>query len=321
MSHRVSVAALTALLFLLAGSALAQSYPAKPVRIIVPFPPAGPSDIVGRLLADRLYIIFKQPFVIEFKPGANGNLGSDQAAKAAPDGYTLLLATDTVATVNPFVYRSMPFDPFKDLTPISMLAGFTQTLVCNPSVKARNLSELIALARQEQLTYASGGAGASGHLAAEMFPAATGIGMVHVPYKGPVPAITDVVAGQVRCGFLTTPAVLPHVRAGRLNAFAVSSARRSPLAPDVATMQEAGVPGFDATFALVLLAPARTPPAIIEQLSNAVAAILKQPEVRERMLAIDLLPLGTSAADAAATLKSDAAKWEKVARRVGLQLD
>ena len=260
--------------------------------------------------------------MVENRAGAGGNIGAEAVAKSAPDGLTLLVSTDTVVTVNPHVYKKMGFDPARDLVPVALLAGFSQTLVCNPSVPAKPGADVIALAKKQPLNYASGGAGVPGHLAMELFLAAAGVDMHHIPYKGPAPAMQDVIAGQVHCGFLATPTVLPQIKSGRLTAFAISSTRRSPLAPQVPTMAESGYKDYDATFYLVLMAPRGTPDEVVRSLNAFASEALKSTDLQEKVLApIDLTTAGGSPADTAATLRSISVKWEKVIRRIGLSLD
>ncbi|HEV8110769.1 MAG TPA: tripartite tricarboxylate transporter substrate-binding protein [Burkholderiales bacterium] len=303
-----------------AQAAGAQDWPAKPVRLVITFPPGGPSEIVSRMVGERLQGIFKQPFLVENRVGASGNIGAEAVASAA-DGYTFGVTTDTLFTVNPHVFRKMPFDPWRDIVPVSLLGSFSQMMVCNPAVPVKTLAELLQLAKREPLTYASGGPGVPGHLAAELLLASAGVSMLHVPYKGPAAATTDVMGGQVHCGFLATPTVLPHVKAGKLRALAVSTQARSPLAPDVPPAAEAGAPGFDAPFYLVLFASARVPPAIVTRMSAETARALEAREVKERAAALDIVTLGGTPQDAAKVLKEGAAKWAPVVQRIGLKLD
>ena len=300
---------------------IAQTWPAKPVRMVITFPPGGPSEIVTRLVSERLQANLHQPFVIENRAGAGGNVGADAVARSAPDGHTFGITTDTLFTVNPHVYRRMPLDVWTDLVPVTLLGSFSQMMVCNPSVAVKSLRELLELAKRQQLSYASGGAGVPGHLAAELLLSSTGTSMLHVPYKGPAAAATDVMGGQVNCGFLATPTMLPHVKSGKLTALAVSTAKRSPLAPDVPTAAEAGVADFDAPFYLVLFAPKGTPQGIVGTVSREFAAGLAAPEVRERAAALDVVTLGGTPEDATRTLKEAAAKWAPVVQRIGLKLD
>ena len=227
------------------SAALAQSWPQRPIKVVIPFPPGGPSDLVMRTAAEKILANLKQPIVIENQPGAGGNIGAANVARAAPDGYTFLFATDTLLTVNPHVYKSMPFK-LDDLKPISVLSSFSQTLVCNPSLGVKTVSELIAKSKTTSLSYASGGAGVPGHLSTELLLSMTGMQMTHIPYKGPAPAMQDVLANQVPCGLLAGPTVLPHVRSGKLTALAVSGQGRSPTLPEVPTIAEAGVKGYEA---------------------------------------------------------------------------
>lgn len=305
----------------LPSGALAQDWPAKPIRVVINFPPGGPSEILMRLAGERLLPALGQPLVIENKPGASGNIGADAVAKAAADGYTFGITPDTLYTVNPLVFRQMNFNPWTDLAPVILPGSFSQMMVCNPSVPVKTLRDLIELAKQSKLAYASGGAGVPGHLASELLLSMTGVSMLHVPYKGPAPATADVIGGQVPCGFLAAPTVLPHVKAGKLRALAVSTRARSPLAPDVPTAEEAGVAGFDAPFYLVLFAPKGTPPAIIERMNAEMAKALAAPEVKQRAAALDIVTLGGSPQEARATLEASARKWGPVVQRIGLKMD
>jgi tripartite-type tricarboxylate transporter receptor subunit TctC len=311
----ISVLALSA-----TSAALAQSWPQKPIKVIAPYPPGGPSDLVMRTAAERIQTILKQPIVIENMPGAGGNIGAAAVARAAPDGYTFLIATDTLLTVNPHVYKTMPFK-LDDLKPVSVLSSFSQTLVCNPSLGVKTLSELIAKSKTTSLSYASGGAGVPGHLSTELLLNMTGMQMVHVPYKGPAPAMQDVLANQVPCGLLAGPTVLPHVRSGKLMALAVSGQERSPTLPDVPTIAEAGVKGYEADFSLILLAPKQVPDDVVGKFRQAVVEALRTPEATERLKATDQTVIGSTPEVAATKIAKDNAKWGVVARKIGLSLD
>jgi tripartite-type tricarboxylate transporter receptor subunit TctC len=289
--------------------------------MVITFPPGGPSEIVTRMVNERLQGALKQPFVVENRVGASGNVGADAVAKSAPDGHVFGITTDTLFTVNPLVFGKMPFDPWSDIVPVTLLGSFSQMMVCHPAVAAKTLGELLQLARRERLTYASGGPGVPGHLAAELLLSTTGVSMLHVPYKGPAAATTDVMGGQVNCGFLATPTVLPHVKAGKLTAFAVSTAKRSPLAPDVPAAAEAGAPGFDAPFYLVLFASARTPGEIVARMNREVVKALDLKDVKDRAAALDIVTVGGSPQEAARVLKDAASKWAPVVQRIGLKLD
>lgn len=301
--------------------ALAQStWPDKPIRVILPFPPGGPSDMVIRVLTDKLLVSLKQPIVVENKPGAGGNIGATVVARAAPDGYTWLWTPDSVLTVNPHVYKQTGFKT-EDFIPVSMATEFSSTLVCHPKVGVKTLKELIAKAKTTPMSYASGGAGVPGHLSMELLLTMAGFDMSHVPYKGPAPAMLDVLAGQVDCGLLAGPTVLPHVNGGRLLALAVSGAKRSPVLPDVPTLDEAGVKGYQADFGLVLLAPKGTPEAVVNRFRQAFVEALKSPDVVEKLRANDQVVVASTGAEAARSLEASANKWGEVVRRIKLTVD
>jgi tripartite-type tricarboxylate transporter receptor subunit TctC len=303
------------------SNAKAQSdWPSKPIRIVLPFPPGGPSDMVARAVAEKLQVSLKQNIVIENKPGAGGNIGAAEVSRANGDGYTWLFGTDTLTTVNPHAYKSLGYK-IDDLKPVMLATHFSQTLVCHPSVGVKTLSELIAKAKTTPMSYASGGAGVPGHLSMELLLAAAGIEMVHVPYKGPAPAMQDVMGGQVPCGLLAGPTVLPQVRAGRLVALGVSGKERSPTLPEVPTMAEAGIQKYEANFALVFWAPKSTPDALVIKFNQALAAALKSPDLAERLLKTDQTVVATSPAEANVRLVADSVKWGEVARRIKLGLD
>ncbi|MBL0418973.1 tripartite tricarboxylate transporter substrate binding protein [Ramlibacter sp. AW1] len=317
-----TVAAMAALAPGWAQGQPAPAWPTKTIRIMVGSPPGGPSDITTRLFAEQLQQRTGQPVVVENRPGAGNNLAAQVVAQSEADGHTLVLSPDTVVTTNPLVYRNMPFDPRKDLVNVSILAGFTQLLVCNPKVQARSVSELIALAKARPMTYASGGPAVPGHLATEMLLQRTGARMQHIPYKGPAPATLAVLSGEVDCGFLATPTVMQHVKAGKLNALAVSSAQPSPLAPDVPTLPKAlNQPDLDITFKLVLQARRGTPPAVIAALEKHAAEIMQRPDIRARLQASDLTPVGSTSAQAEATVREDSARWEPVVKQLGLTME
>jgi tripartite-type tricarboxylate transporter receptor subunit TctC len=296
------------------------NWPDKPIRVVLPFPPGGPSDIVMRLATEKMQLALKQTIVIDNKPGAGGNLGSAEVARAAADGYTWLWGTDTLITVNPHVYKSLGFK-VDDLAPVTIGTLFSQTLVCNPAFGVKAVHELIAKARAGKYAYASGGAGVPGHLSMELLQSMAGFEMAHVPYKGPAPATQDVLGNQVPCGLLAGPTVLPHVRAGKLVALAVSGKNRSPTLPDVPTLAEAGVPGYQADFSLVLFAPRGTPEAIVARFRQAFVDALRSPDVLAKLEAGDQAIVGNTPAQAAAQLAADSLKWGEVARRIGLGLD
>lgn len=298
----------------------AQTWPDKPIRMVVPLPPGGPSDIVLRNAIEKMQPVLKQPLVLENKPGASGNLGATEVARALPDGYTWLWTTDTLVTVNPHVYEKLLFK-VADLQAVMRASAFSQTLVCNPGLGFKSLADLVRRAKDKEISYASGGAGSPGHLTTELFKAAAGVQMLHVPYKGPAPAMQDVIGGQVDCGFLAGPTVLPHVRAGRLTALAVSGVRRSSLLPDVPTVAESGYPGFDATFSLVLFVPRGTPTPIIQGMHSAMAAALRNSDQVEKLRQSDQEVVAESQSDTTRRLAADSDKWAEVARRINLKLE
>ena len=300
--------------------ALAQTYPARPVRFVVPFAAGGGGDIVVRSVSQRLSMRLGQPIVVDNRSGAGGNVGTEIVARAAPDGYTLLMANVAPMAINVSVYAKLPYDPARDFTPISLLASFPNVLVVHPSVAARSLSELVALAksRPDQLTYASAGAGSTTHLSAELLRLHTGVKLVHVPYKGGGPALVDVVAGQVHMYFGSMPASLPLVRAAKLRALGVTSLERSGAAPEIPTVAESGFPGFDAVTWIGMVAPAGLPRAIVQRLYAEVVAIQDNTEVKERIESLGA-DLKTSAPNAfAAYIRSEITKWSKVVREAGI---
>lgn len=305
----------------LAGPSWSQAtWPERPVRIVLPFPPGGPSDMVIRLAAERMQAALRQTIVVDNKPGAGGNLGAAEVARAAPDGYTWLWSTDTLVTVNPHVYKNLGFS-LDAIAPVTIGTAFSQTLVCHPSVGVKTLPELVAKARATKMSYASGGAGVPGHLSMELLQSMAGFDMTHIPYKGPAPAMQDVLGGQVPCGFLAGPTVLPQVRAGKLVALAVSGSRRSPTLPEVPTVAEAGVAGYSADFTLAMWAPRGVPEAIVSRMRQAFIDALRNPEAAERLKASDQTLVGNTPAEAAAQLAADSRKWGEVARRIKLGLD
>ena len=323
-SRRFSLVALLALIAVV-GLAQAQAqaqapWPSKPIRIVLPFPPGGPSDIVLRLAADKMQSTLKQAIVIDNKPGAGGNLGTAEVSRTAPDGYTWLFAPDSVVTVNPHVYKSTGFKA-ELLAPVTIATQFGQILVCNPALGVKTLAELKAKAKAEKLSYVSGGAGVPGHLSMELLLSQAGFEMNHIPYKGPAPATQDVLGNQVPCGLLAGPTVLPFVRAGKLVALAVSGSKRSPWVPELPTIAEAGVAGYQADFALVLFAPKGTTAAVVQQMRQAFVDALKTSDVSEKLRANDQVVVGSTPQQAADTLAVDSKKWGEVARQIHLGLE
>jgi tripartite-type tricarboxylate transporter receptor subunit TctC len=304
---------------LLASPLLAQSqqYPNKPVKVIVTTVP-GPLDTFARIICEKISTDLKQPFIIENRAGAGGNIGTDFVAKSPADGYTLLFAIDTTFTVNPAIYKSLPFDPVKDFATISVPVTYGQLLAVHPSVPAKSVAELVALAKQKKLNYASGGSGSPSHLSSAYFLSTAGIDMTHIPYKGTGQSVVDVVAGQVDTIFAVVTGVLPHVKAGKLRALAISSAKRSALAPDVPTIAESGYPGFDVSFAYAVMAPAGTPDEIVQLLSREVQRALALPDVQEKMRTFDYVTTGMNPKQSAAWLKENRERWTGVVQRAGI---
>jgi len=300
-------------------AAQAQPYPAKPVRVVVSTVP-GPLDTFARMTLEKMSLSLKQPFVVENKAGAGGNIAAEMVAKSPADGYTLLFAIDTTFTVNPSIYSRLPFDPAKDFAVISVPVTYGQLLAVNASVPAGSVAELVALSKQKKLTYASGGNGTPSHLSGAYFLAAAGIDMTHVPYKGTGQSVVDVVAGQVDSIFAVTTGVLPHVKSGKLRALGVSSAKRSALAPDVPTIAES-YPGFEAAFAYAFVAPAGTAVDIVNHLNREMLQALAQPDVQEKNRTFDYVPTGLNPAQSAAWLKDNRERWAQVIKRAGIMVE
>ncbi|HEX2825249.1 MAG TPA: tripartite tricarboxylate transporter substrate binding protein [Burkholderiales bacterium] len=304
------------------GVASAQTYPTKPVRIVVPFPAGGTSDILARALGHKLAEEMKQQFVVDNRPGAGANIGAEIVAKAPPDGYTLLLAS-TIHTINPSLYPKLGYDPVKDFAPVALIAATSQVLAVHNSVPVKTVKEFIAYAKKRpgELNYSSAGSGSQPHLTAELFKSMTGINIVHVPYKGAPPAMIDLLAGQVALTFATAPSAVPHVKAGRLRALGVSTAQRIHALPDVPTIAEAGVPGFESSGANGLVAPAGTPQAIVDRLSASVIRIVKEPATAKYLSDQGADPLPMPPAEYGAYIKAEVVKWAKVVKLAGAKVD
>ena len=302
--------------------ACAQAYPVKPVRFIVPWPTGGGTDVFARAIGQKLTDSLGQSFIVDNRPGAAGNIGAELTAKSPPDGYTIIMATVTLAT-NPSMYAKLGFDPIKDLAPITLVAGVPHLLVVNPSIPAASVKELIALAKAKpaQLNYASAGNGSPFHIAAELFKNLASVDIVHVPYKGGGPAVTDVVGGQVHMTFANLVAVLPQVRAGRLRALGITSAKRSQAAPEIPTIAESGLPGYDFTSWFGVLAPAGTPREVISRLNAEIVKILNSPEIKERLSKDGADLVAGSPEEFASYLKAETAKWARVIKAAGIRAD
>ena len=303
-----------AVLTIVATTTLAQTWPNKPVRIIVPYPPGGVGDTFTRSLAQQLSERLGQPVLIENKPGASQIIGAELAAKAAPDGYTLFLGSVTSLAINVRSQKKLPYDPVRDFAPVSLCFASPLYLVVNPALPASSVVELIALARAKpgQLTFASVGQGGSLHLAGELFKSMTGVDMTHIPYKGSAPALADVMGGQVSMIFDVGVSALPQVRAGKLRALAITASRRSEGTPEYPTIAEAGVPGYEASIWFGIVAPAGTPAPVVARLSREIAQIVRTPAIRERFVPLGLDLIGGTPEEFAATMRSEIPKWARV---------
>ncbi len=310
----------------LSGHVIAQgaaAYPSKPIRIVVPFAPGGTTDIVARAVGADMSRFMGQPVAIENRAGAGGNLGSDAVAKAAPDGYTLLVGAVSPQAINVTLYPNMPYDVMRDFEHISLLAAVPNLLEVHPSVPVKTVRELIDYARANpgKLAYASSGSGTSIHLSAELFKTMTGVEMLHIPYKGSAPAVADLVGGQVQLMFDNLPSSIQQVKAGKLRAIAVTSARRSPALPDVPTIAESGLPGYEATSWFGMHAPAKTPKEIINKLYATVSRSLRSPEMIERLTSQGADPVGNSPEEFAVFVREEIAKWAKVVKASGAKVE
>jgi tripartite-type tricarboxylate transporter receptor subunit TctC len=300
--------------------AAAQGYPNKPIKVVVSTVP-GPLDAFVRIVTEKMAASLGQPMVIENKAGAGGNIAAELVAKSPPDGYTLLFAIDTTFTVNPALYKKLSFDPVKDFVAISVPVTYGQMLTVNPNVPAKSVAELVALSKQKTLSYGSGGNGSPSHLVSAYFLATAGTDMTHVPYKGTGQSVIDALGGRLDMLFAVNTGVLPHVKEGKLRALAVTSANRSPLAPDVPTIAESGYPGFDVSFAYAFMAPAGTPDEIVQLLSRELAKALAQPDVQEKNRIADYAPTNHDPKQSAAWLAENRARWAKVIQQNNITTD
>ena len=315
--------AVTAVLLCLAGLAQAQPYPVKPIHFIVPFPPGGGNDTVARAIAQQLGPDLGQPVVIDNRPGAGGSVGAELAAKSPPDGYTLFLAGVGSHAVNPNLHARLAYDPVRDFTPITLVATAPSVLVVNPAVPARTVAEFTAYARAnpDKLNYASNGNGSAAQLAAAMYESMANVRMVHVPYKGIAPALTDLLSGEVQLMFGTVVALVPHIQAGKLRALAVTSRKRSALLPEVPSLAESGLPDYEAGSWYGVMAPAGTPREIVERLHGAIARALKQPDVAQRLAAEGAIVIGSTPAEFGAHIKAELARVGNVVRGAGIRIE
>ena len=309
------------LLFLFAAAAAAQPYPARPVRMLVGFPPGGGTDITARLLAPKLSEYLGQQFVVENRPGASTNIASDLVAKSAPDGHTLLFTTSSIA-INMSLFKALPFDALRDFAPVSVFAESPNLLVAHQSA-GTSVAELLAKARARPggMNYSSAGSGTTQHLAGELFKVRSGTSIVHIPYKGTAASLTAVVAGEVQFSFANVPAILGHVKSGRLRALAVTSAKRSELMPEVPTMKEAGVEGVEVPVWYALLAPAATPREVVDALGAATARAARSPDTRQRLVEQGAEPVGSSPDEFAKLLREEVAKWAEIVKLSGAKAE
>jgi len=306
-----------------ASAAIAQAYPVKPIRLVIPYPPGGGSDTIGRPLAQKISEGLGQQVVVENRGGANGNIGMEAVARAAPDGYTIVFALSAQLAINPSLYQKIPYDPVRDYSPITLLGAGGYILVVHPSLPVKSVKELIALAKTQpgQIAYSSSGNGSGGHLAAELLNSMAGIRMLHVPYKGGGPALMDLIAGQVQLLFATQLASWPHVQSGRIRALAVSTAKRPASLPDLPTVAEAGVPGYDSGVWYGVLAPAGTPREIVMRLNGEIVRVLNLPDYRGLLVNNTIEPIGSPPEQLGQYIKSELVKWAKVVKDANVRVD
>ena len=312
------------ILLMVSGAALAQTFPAKPVKIIVPFAPGGASDLMPRIVGDKLTGMWGQPVVIENRPGAAGNLGMELGAKSPPDGYTLLSAPNGNMVVNPHMYSKLAYDVFRDLAPITRIASVQNVLVVHPDVPARNMTELIALARAKpgELNFASPGNGSQAHVAVELLKLRLGLDLVHVPYQGVGPAIKDLLGGRITLMVAQVPSALPHIKAGKLRALGVASAAPLATLPGVPTIAEAAdLKGFEAVSWYALMAPAGTPKEVIAKIQGDIAKVLQLPDMREKLEAQGADPSGETSAELAARIRGEYDYWGEVVKKANIKAD
>ncbi len=320
LAARLGRLALSVLLVGLWLNAPAHAYPDRPVHLIVPYPPGGTADSLTRIVAQKLGETLGQQVVVENRPGAGSIIGTEAAAKAAPDGYTLLM-TSAGLTINASLYANLPYDTAQAFSPVSLVVTSPNLLVVNPDVPVSSVRELIALAKSKpgQLNYASAGTGTGTHLSGELFKSMAGVDIVHIPYKGDAPALLDVLAGRVEMLFIGPSPSMPHIKAGKLRALAVTTARRSSVAPDLPTVAESGLPGFEVNAFQGVVAPAGTPKEIVSRLHAAIVEILRVPDVRERLTGQGFDPVGSTPEEFGAFLERELAKWAKLIQAIGLR--
>jgi tripartite-type tricarboxylate transporter receptor subunit TctC len=301
----------------------AQTWPAKPIKWIVPFAPGGTTDILARTIGEKLALALGQPVIIENKPGAGGGVGAEFTAKAPPDGYTIMGGTISTHAINASLYKSLPYDPVKDFVPITLIARVPNMLVINPDIPPKSVAELITLlkANPGKYSFASSGNGTSQHLSGELFKSMAGVDMQHIPYKGSPPALQDVVGGQVAMTFDNITTAWPLAKGGKLRALAVTTAKRSAVAPDVPTLSESGLAGYEVGSWQGVFAPAGTPPAIVKRLNNEIVKIINLPEVKEKLIGLGAEPVGNTSEEFAALVKTEVVKWAEVVKTSGAKVD
>jgi len=304
------------------STASGQAYPSRPIRIVVAYTPAGTTDILARAIGQKMTESWGQPVIVDNRPGANGNIGTELAARATPDGYTILMATAATHSINNTLYPGLAWDAVRDFAPIGLVALVPNILVVNNALPVRSVKELIAYARAnpDKLTHGSPGNGSTSHLSMELFKSLTGTRMIHVPYKGSAPVLADLTGGQISLTMDNIPVYLPHAQAGKIRALAVGSAKRAPAAPDLPTAEEAGVPGLIAVSWFGLVAPARAPQRVVDQLSKETARILKLPDVHKRISDLGAEPVGGTPQEYAAFIKAEINKWRKVIQAAGVRV-
>lgn len=303
--------------------ARAQTYPTKPIRMVVGFPPGGPNDIVARAVAENLGSVLGQPVVVENRPGAGGNIGTEVTARAEPDGYTLLMGSTGPQAMNPAVYARLPFDVLRDLAPVSMVAMVPSALVVNPQLPIRTVAELIAYGKQhpDALKYGSGGYGTTLHLSGELFKSLAGVDMLHIPYKGTAPALADLVGGQIQLMFAAVPSVMPMVKAGKLRVLAVTTRQRSQALPDVPTVAESGVPDYEMAPWFGVFTTAGTPQPVVQRLSEAIHQVVAMPAVRDALQKQGAEPLTNTPQEFAAMLRAEIDKWSRIVKAAKITID
>jgi tripartite-type tricarboxylate transporter receptor subunit TctC len=304
-------------------AALAQAFPNKPLRLICPFPPGGAVDIASRAIAQELSKNLGQPVTVENRPGAGGNIGGAEAARANPDGYTIFMTTSGIQAINPVLYAKMPFDPNKDLVPVSALVSLNNVLVLHPSIKANSVPEVIAMAKSQPgaMNYASSGSGTSIHMSGEMFKSLTGVNMTHIPYKGSAPAMTDLLGGQVMMMFDNIPSAIPHIKSGKLKALATTGSKRDPLLPDLPTLAEAGVAGYESGVWFGLAVPANTPRDVVMKLNAEAIKGTRSPDFVKRMTELGYNIMGTSPEAMLDMSRAEVQRWGPIVRSSGAKAD